>query len=105
MEDARETRGLNLKLCFRGIKQLAMADEVGPVPLSAAQTVGGQRCWSIASLGDEMPQGRGGPWEPRPSPPPGPVPLPGRRVQPVGTGSEGDRLSCRLVPPPTLEEA
>jgi hypothetical protein len=50
--------------------------------------------------GRRIPQdgaGRGGPMGTRPSPPPG------RRVQPVGTRSEGDRHFCRLVPPPTLE--
>jgi hypothetical protein len=86
MEDARETRGLNLKLCFRGIRSYG-----GPSPLSAEQT---------------NTTGRGGPGRAHgnptvPSTRPGPTP--GRRVQPVGTRSEGDRHFCRLVPPPTLE--
>lgn len=40
MEDARETRGLNLKLCFE--VSAAMADEVGPGPLSVQSRLGGR---------------------------------------------------------------
>lgn len=106
MEDARETRGLNLKLCFRGIRSYGgRGSDQAPAQCRAD--------WAgevlVASLGDECHRtGRGGPGRCGPmgtptAPSTRPGPTPGRRVQPVGTGSEGDRLFCRLVPPPTLE--